>query len=164
MAPPDPYPSEPERPLEREVLLGTGPLTWCGSERRSRRYGSVTLDAGSSLGKVLDPVTMPETSCHLENIQGRLVAVVKKTRESSHVGDRNLGIEPSAPEVGERIVLGEGIFHVLLPQWSGAHHAFCLEPMDGRAHYWLDVHALYRAHEQTVELILEVFTDPIREG
>ena len=50
--------------------------------------------------------------------------------------------------VGERIVLGEG---TLFYYEKGVG----LRPEDGRDELWLDIHALYRAHNQTVTLIFE---------
>jgi len=77
---------------------------------------------------------------------GTLIAIVKETRPSGHVGDFFRGLQPSTPKIGERIELGTGtIFY-------DDHETIGLRPDDGRDRDWLDPRKLYRLHDQTVEL------------
>ncbi len=90
-------------------------------------------------------------------LPGRLVAEVQATRQSTHVGDLFRGLRPETPEVGERIVLGEGrLFCQTVDREEGIEAVGCTpEPEDPRDSDWLDPRALYRAHEQTVRLVFE---------
>ena len=118
-------------------LLGVGVMSWLGSERRSDRYGSV--------GLFTDPTgeKMPIKSDISGN--GELIAVVKETRESHHIGDFFRGLFPSTPNVGDKIILGSGDLFF-------EDGCVGLKPDDGRSHDWLDPEQLYRAHDQTIEL------------
>ena len=89
------------------VLLGTGHFNWLRGERVSDRYGYVNLWKASA-SEETHP--LPKAREH-EGEHGKLVAIIKETRESSHIGDVFHGIGPSIPEVGEEIVIGEGILH-----------------------------------------------------
>ncbi len=83
--------------------------------------------------------------------RGELVAEVLETRESTHIGDWARGLGPETPEVGERLVLGQGTAFVEVA-FDDAD-SIGLRPDDGRDEDWLDPGMLYRAHEQTVKLI-----------
>lgn len=122
--------------------LGTGVLSWKREERVGDRYGTVRLFPDT---EAEDPTDLNETSYGL---RGRLVAVVKETRQSPHIGDLFHGVFPVTPEVGEKIVLGEGILFY-------EDNSVGLNPDTGRETLWLDVPALYRAHHQTVELFFD---------
>jgi len=122
-------------------IIGVGVLNWDRSERVCDRYGSVNLSRTvESERKIALTV--------LEGRHGRIIAEVRETRESRHIGDMFRGAYPQKPKIGERIVLGEGTVF-------GQAGSVGLRPDDGREDLWLDIHALYRAHEQTVALVFE---------
>lgn len=131
-------------------LLGTGKLTWAKSERVGDRYGAVYLLAyGDSMSESKEvPLTIPA-----DLKPGKLVAHVKETRKSTHVGDWAHGISPTTPEVGETIELGSGKFFQC--KYSSGTVAVGAMPDELRTTLWMDINALYRAHEQTVDLYWE---------
>ena len=132
--------------MPKEIVAGEGVLTWSADERRTDRYGLVVLMAGDHS----DECVMPDRS--LVGRRGSLVAQVLETRPSPHIGDIFHGLTPSEPEVGERIVFGSGTVFVE-QAWRGVD-GIGLRPDDGRDEFWLDPKALYRAHNQTVRLLL----------
>jgi hypothetical protein len=79
---------------------------------------------------------------------------VVETRQSGHLGDWFHGIGPTTPEQGEIILLGEGAFFSEKSEDLGCLQVG-LRPADKRQEFWLDPKALYRAHDQTVELYFE---------
>lgn len=123
--------------------IGTGVLDWDRGERISDRYGSVRLFDQPGPRKL--PVGLRQEN---GGKHGRLVAVVRETRDSAHIGDLFHGVFPSKPNVGEMILLGEGILFF-------QDDAVGLVPDDGRETLWLDIRALYRLHSQTVTLFFE---------
>ena len=135
---------------DRETVLGTGVLNWSKGERQTDRYGTVKL--------FVSPDQRDDNLVNLlrnvEGQSGRLIAYVRESRDSYHVGDLHRGIGPVRPRVGERIVLGEGTLF-FEPSDVGA---VGLRPSDGRDTDWLDPRALYRAHHQTVDLIFQKFS------
>lgn len=136
------------------TMLGTGVLTWTPNERRSDRYGAVYLvkEGGNSLSTDGPwPSLVDEaTACAFEGFAGELIAVVKIARDSTHIGDFFRDVYPRKPEVGQIIVLGKGrLFRTSAPDGG---IGVGLRPDDGRETDWLDIRALYDAHEQTVEL------------
>lgn len=143
------------------VSLGKGVLNWDRSERLSDRYGTVGLteqagdyeDCKKQESSVYVPFEKPVLD-PLDGAHGKLVAVILETRESQHVGDFFHSVSPSTPQVGDRIPLGEGNF---FSEPSGYFNGFVVgvKPMDGRRTLWLSIRALYRCHDQTVELLLE---------
>ncbi len=127
-------------------LIGTGILNWPRHERVYDRYGVVALwPRDDEHG---DPLSMDVVP--LEGIRGQLIAKVLEARKSSHIGDLFREIYPVTPEVGEEIVLGEGI--VFYDVNSDGRTFIGLKPEDGRTNDWLDPKKLYRAHAQYVEL------------
>jgi hypothetical protein len=136
-----------------QTSLGTGVLTWTPYERQSDRYGSVYLikEGGHSLADGPWPSLIDEaTALAFDGLNGELIAVVKIARESTHIGDLFHGVSPRKPEVGQIIVLGKGmLFRAPAPQGG---IGVGLYPADRRATQWLDMRALYDAHEQTVDL------------
>ena len=127
--------------------LGTGVLNWERDERVNDRYGFVFLDQQEEMDRDIgDKVELDQSRV---NHRGRLIAVVRETRKSRHVGDLFHKIYPQTPEVGEEIVLGEGI---LVFDDDGNIGTL---PDDKRRTWWMNVHNLYRAHEQTVTLFFE---------
>lgn len=140
--------------MKHPHLLGTGTLTWNADERRSDRYGSVYLipNGHNSFTKEPSPSLVDENAVRsFEGQRGELIAVVKATRESTHIGDLFHGISPRTPEVGQIIVLGNGT--LFCDHIFDGGIAVGLRPDDGRVTQWLNMRALYDAHEQTVELI-----------
>lgn len=134
--------------------IGTGRLTWSGQERRSDRYGFVfLLNSGDSTTPGMDCATM-----HVDpNDWGKkatLSATVVEVRMSTHIGDLFRGIGPSTPEIGDVLVLGSGL--LASDDLGDGDIAVGLKPVDHREFDWLDPHALYRCHEQTVDLFYEL--------
>jgi len=82
--------------------------------------------------------------------RGVLLAVPTETRQSDHVGDDSRKVYPSTPEVGEEIPLGQGTLFREDCSWGS--DAIGVQPTDGRTQDWMDIKALYRVHEQTVDL------------
>lgn len=125
-----------------KLLVGKGQLSWNRGERVSDRYGSVRLYDSHG-----GPVPL-ETE--LTRLKGRLVAKILEARRSTHIGDLFRGLFPSTPDVGEEILLGKGMVFYL-----DDGRAIGLEPEEPRDSDWLNPKALYRAHDQTVELYFE---------
>jgi len=120
--------------------LGTGVLDWEREERISDRYGLVELFLRPGELVKLDRIAQP--------LHGRLVAVVREVRRSSHIGDLFHAVKPTIPEIDERIELGTGTIFF-------EDDAVGLRPDDGRSTLWLNIHVLYRVHNQTVTLYFE---------
>lgn len=123
--------------------IGTGVLDWDREEGISDRYGAVMLFDRARPHQ--GPIRLPRRS---EGAHGRLIALVRETRETSHIGDLFHKIYPVKPNVGDSFVLGEGTLFF-------ANDAVGLIPHDGRKTLWLDIHVLYRVHNQTVDLLFE---------
>lgn len=137
------------------IDLGTGVLTWNGSERRTDRYGSIFLmkDGQTSLTPGNPKITLNRKAVALfDGVKGTLVATVIEPRQSTHIGDILRGLFPETPEAGERITLGTGTGFI---ETEWAEYAIGVRPDDGRSYDWLDPKALYRAHEQLVSLTFE---------
>lgn len=135
------------------VLIGTGILTWSAHERRSDRYGYVNL---LKYGDSLSPHKYIVIKHQNDGQHGKLIAVVRQTRESTHIGDLFHGIFPRTPEVGQEIILGEGTMSYI--DDTDEDQKFTkigLIPDDGRNTQWFDMRALYDCHEQTVDLYFE---------
>ena len=123
--------------------LGTGVLNWDKGERISDRYGMVMLfDQPDPVRKAI------RLNRSKVGKRGRLIAVVRETRESPHIGDLFHGIYPSTPDIGEEIVLGDGILFFF-------GESVGVLPQDRREYFWLNIHSLYRVHNQTVTLFFE---------
>ena len=137
-----------------EHRLGSGMLTWMQGERITDRYGTVFLTDCDSLGVRKSEFQMDSSLVHsMVGRTGTLVAEVVQTRPSTHEGDWDRGVYPKTPAVGERITLGSGLFFSDgYPRCRGTLQVG-VRPLDGRKIGWLDVQALYRAHEQTVILL-----------
>lgn len=128
------------------VLLGTGQLSWPRAERIDDRYGLVGVETNGVYSITAEDVPA--------GTYGRLEVLVMQSRKSSHIGDFCRGLFPGEPPaIGERIVLGTGtLFIEELHEKSVCHRYAGLTPDDGRQVDWLDPAALYRCHDQTVEL------------
>jgi hypothetical protein len=135
-------------------LLGTGALTWDKGERVGDRYGIIYLHTMNSRGEHISAMSFDTelaTKLATESVRGKLIAVVKEARDSTHIGDLFRGVSPETPEVGETIELSEVGTFVMEDTYEGK--GVGIEPDHGGNAAWMDVTALYRAHEQTVELI-----------
>jgi len=127
-------------------LIGTGILNWPRKERVYDRYGLVALwprddEMGAPLPMDIHP---------LDGVRGQLIAKVLEARGSTHIGDIFRGFLPETPEVGEEIVLGEGV--VFYEAHEEGQIFIGLKPEDGRTKDWMDPKKLYRAHAQYVAL------------
>jgi hypothetical protein len=131
------------------TLIGQGWLSWPRLERVSDRYGSVLLTEEDGVGTF-------ELTPGLDGRRGQLVAKVTARGLSEHIGDLFRGLSPprsvdELPALGSEHVLGEGA--VFYHEMEGAQ-CIGVAPDDERDADWLDPHALYRLHEQEVELRL----------
>ena len=145
------------RTEKKVVTLGVGVLNWPARERRSDRYGTVGLfeqsggyDGGEVHENAVKYKPLPKYRNSVFGKHGKLVVKILETRQSGHLGDLFHGVGPKTPKVGEEIVLGTGmLFHA---ENEGFDGIVGVEPVDGRQTLWLDIKALYRCHDQTVEL------------
>lgn len=137
--------------------VGQGIFTWGGSERRSDRYGNFHLDVRDYSNTATAIAELDLAALRpLEGQRVGLVCRVRENRASGHIGDLFHGIYPTMPEVGEEIRLGPGILRIgLVKAWDRTvTTSIGLEPADGRGHLWLDPRALFRLHDQTVDLFV----------
>ncbi len=119
--------------------LGTGVLNWRLHERSSDRYGCVFLTPSvESEERILLPTIAAGK-------HGRLAVIVKEVRDPHHIGDRFHKVIPVLPEVGAEITLGMGTLFF-------EDDMVGTRPDDGRPKLWLNIQALYNAHNQTVIL------------
>lgn len=132
---------------EKLLHLGTGWLQWPRVERVSDRYGTIRLfkfDPNENETSFVDyPPNLPMGK------YGKLIAEVIETQESSHIGDLLRGLFPQTPEIGEKMVLGEGILFVEVDEYSPV---IGLKPLEERDSDWLNPEVLYRLHDQRVSL------------
>ena len=101
------------------------------------------------MAPLLFPVCLPEVQTVFG---GRLVAIVRETRKSRHIGDVVHGVAPITPQVGQEIVLGEGML------FFRGYESVGVQPVNYRHTLWLDIEALYNVHEQTVTLFFDEIT------
>lgn len=138
-----------------KIELAKGWLQWPSKERISDRYGTIRIfkfDPNENETSFDDfPPELPLGK------YGRIVAEVIETQESSHIGDLARGIYPQTPEVGEKMVLGEGILFVELDEWSSV---VGLKPLEERDYDWLNPEILYKLHDQRVNLSFEELKKP----
>ncbi|PYJ09803.1 MAG: hypothetical protein DMF06_08665 [Verrucomicrobia bacterium] len=130
------------KPKPDQILVGIGVLTWMPHERRSDQYGSVFL---------MEDGTEAQAEMFFPKGKGRLVAHVIEPRKSEHIGDIMRGLYPVMPNVGDRLVLGEG--EAFEDNCQG-RKSLGVSP-GNRANDWLDPRALYNCHESLVQLIWE---------
>jgi hypothetical protein len=134
--------------------LGTGVLTWNRDERISDRYGTVYLiDEGHNSNMLEPSPSIIKSVDGLVGKRGALLARIIESRKSTHIGDLFRGVGPRKRAVGVVLKLGSGELFAE-PAIDGG---LCvgLKPGDGRETDWLDIRALYDAHEQTVELAFD---------
>lgn len=131
-------------------LIGIGQLSWWPRERRSDRYGAVSLFENAS--PRVDNTAIRLSVMPIMRARGRLLATVLETRESEHIGDLFRGLAPGGAEVGRTYELGRG---TLFATREDDVEAVGVEPDDGRTVDWLDPTILYTLHQQTVRLVFE---------
>ena len=140
--------------------IGSGIFMWDGVERRSGRYGFIYLSK-SNYEETAHCVVSFDTLA-VKALLGKKVhmyAVVIENRESSHLGDAFLQINPSTPVVGERVELGVGI--LAMQNAAGHPEMIGLAPIDHRQLFWFDPRQLYRLHDQTVDLFINETDEPV---
>lgn len=138
------------RPSE-SVSLGCGLLGWDAEARKSDKYDVVILSTATRDVTLVQPQPpVPGESCI-----GVLTATVLETHPPTHLGDVHHRVAPTIPAVGERIVLGAGKY-AQVARITGPHAA--VQPLDGRALFWMDIRALYRANGNLVELFWEPYS------
>lgn len=147
------------------IKIAQGILNWDGVERRSNRYGRIVVgDFNFNSDAKVTPFVDRDRLTVFEAEKVRLVCRVVEARESGHIGDLALDIVPTMPMVGEEIELGVGRLRVCTSSWDDALTALELAPDDGRAELWIDPRLLYRLHDQTVDFLMELTTDPCHEA
>lgn len=120
-------------------MLGRGTLFWNPMERIKTRYGSVVLSPKGIKTNIAKKFI---------NKFVKIKCVVTKTRYCDHIGDLNLKIKPSIPNIGESIDIGTGYFYYDLD-------TIVLVPLDDREVFWLDPRKLYRLVGQDVVAYIE---------
>lgn len=138
------------------IHLGTGAVTWDRAERITDRYGFIYFTSSNSHGKFIGDFDLNAEDVKrlaAKEVYGRLLAVVRETRKSTHLGDWFRGLYPETPNVGEEIYLSDKGLFVLDKNYNG-EIAIGIAPLDGRTSDWLYPNMLYRVHEQTVDLYL----------
>jgi hypothetical protein len=134
-------------------IIGEGQLTWPRAERVCDRYGAVYLVKDANPASTDSEDNTPLETTDLVGKRGTLVAHVTEVRESGHIGDLFHGVFPGGAKLGEDILLGMGkLFTEVLP---GVGKVVGVKPRDSIKTMWMDIHALYRAHQQTVQLYFE---------
>lgn len=137
-------------------VLGTGALNWDRSERVSNRYGFVAFFETDSRDAYIAPWTLDTVLLRrLAGTRGRLVAKVVTSRVSTHIGDLSLGAYPRQRPEGTRLVLGEGLLRIGSAAGAGGSMRFGVAPEAGE-YPWMNVRALYDAHENVVCVTFEV--------
>lgn len=145
--------------MKNAIYLGRGELSWPPFERVSNRYGMITLGEENRSTSTSHPPTafLLDTVQSLLGRKGTLIALVKETRQSTHIGDLFRGIFPpplGSVRVGEEFILGTGTFFAvkIINGTVEGTWGIGLVPRDLRVDDWLFVNALYATHEQTVEI------------
>lgn len=142
----------------KRILLGRGVLNWPSSERRSDRYGLISLSpkSGGYLGaNDIEPESEASEYSAIESgkyaeQKGTMLATVLETRQSGHIGDFFRGIFPVTPKVGDEIELGSGTLFYQSTEYGDG--GVGVKPDDGRDSDWMNPRNLYRCHDQTVAL------------
>jgi len=122
-----------------KIVLGQGRLSWNAEERRTDRYGTVTLYDNDD-----EPISLKQVR---EGRKGCLIATVTEPKVSGHIGDmfRNIRQE-HPPKKDDEVVLGIGKIFYMEDSRVG------LEPVEKRDSDWLDPHQLYKVHDSIVVL------------
>jgi hypothetical protein len=90
------------------------------------------------------------------------MAGVIETRPSYHISDTIRRIYPTNPKVGTIIPLGTG--ELFVQEVKPGVRCVGVSPLDGRAKDWLNPHALYAAHYQTVRLFFDCISAAFISG
>ena len=131
-------------------ILGTVKFTWKEKERRTDRYGSVyLLESNRTSESIYAVITVPPS---IYGKKVKLMALIKETRKSAHIGDFFRKIYPRNPNVGDLIVLGEGR---IFTKKNDDHLEVGVLPEDGRSIDWMNPRSLYDCHDQTVDIIAQ---------
>ena len=137
-------------------LTASGIFGWPSTERRSDRYGVISLYSLAYIEDHVDcghedappPVILDSQAVQMLNGQRvRLVATVLATRESGHL----LNVHRLTAATDEQIELGEGMFFTEGLNVEG-RPLFGLYPDDERQRNWFDLDTLLLLHDQTVRL------------
>jgi hypothetical protein len=141
--------SRGERTATRRQFIATGVVFWQPAERASERYGAIFLRAIPGG----DIVPLPAA---YDGEEGTLMASIRESRRSPHIGDRFRGFRPPEEPLvpGTEVILGTGVVF-REPLESGRGFALGVQPADGRERDWLDPEALYKLHYQTVDLFFD---------
>lgn len=138
--------------------VGFGIFMWNSMERRTQRYGGFYLDKSNFDG---DVKVTPQLS-DLSEFLGKRVKIsfnIVQSRPSGHLGDLFLEIKPSQPQVDETVCIGVGTLEQESLDYE-PYSAVVLKPEDGRDKLWIDPRILYRLHDQTVNMLLELTDEP----
>ncbi len=140
----------------KQIMQGV--FTWYRRERQTNRYGYYYVDNepsgdGKEIKSFFQHLIDRDEILRLQGTRCKLTAVVLEARNSSHIGDMNLGLVPSTPEVGATFVLGVGLLDYLLEDDDDM--VIGLKPTDGRKELWTDPRTLYQLHSQTIALYVE---------
>lgn len=139
--------------IQGMLRVASGIFMWTASERRSNRYGAFFITAKNYEGTATVKPALEEMriATHLDH-EVLITCVVDEARESGHIGDLFLGIQPSMPKVGETIALGVGVLRA--GKADTGDMTLILQPIDGREELWIDPRKLYRLHDQTVRVFI----------
>lgn len=152
--------------MGQRILIGTGILGWDGFERRSGRYGSIVLDnegfEGNGKGTIKAVIEV-DPAMQLSDKRARVTVEVVEPRDSAHAGDGFLKLKPTRPDKGETVDLGVGIFSLERAGFA-LGWAFQLRPGDNRPEQWMDPRKLFRLHDQTVKVYVELTDAPFTES
>ena len=171
--------------MAKPVHLGKGVLTWEKSERVTNRYGTVALiPDGETSVTPGEPASLIDelAATHLRGTPGRLYCVVAEPRRSTHMGDQLNKIKPRKPKRLATLVFGHGTLevepyvcggiqvgakpYIEAPAPTSSDNGFVLARVQipGTNFYqdathnkarWMDIRALYDAHESLVDLFWE---------
>lgn len=141
------------------VHLGRGVLNWNSHERISDRYGSFHIADPEGKKSSLQYFNVEVINQLVsKNAYGSLYAHVIENRKSSHIGDIFRKFKPTIPEIGEQVLLGTGF---LFSQTSFNVFSIGLRPTIDRTSDWLIPQALYKCHEQTVDIFFSYENIPL---
>jgi hypothetical protein len=127
--------------------IGTGVLSWNKYERVFDRYGTLKLFTDVNEEDTVDLCR------ELAGKNGHLMARVKITRDSYHIGDLSHGVFPVTPNVNDVILLGTGTLFFEIDEDGGENVGVI--PLNSNSNQWMNIYSLYRVHYQTVTLFFE---------
>ncbi len=147
-------------------LIATGVLGWSKYERQSKEYGFIGIEKdGYNKAKCEKPFFDETTIKSLVGQRVRLIAVVTETRDSEHVGDMFLffpgtedHVKPTRPNVGDKIEIGVGVLQIKRDD-QFENTMFGVDSTGKK--FQMDPVALYKLHDQTVNVFIEKTDDPV---